>query len=78
MMPWQYSITFTSDGNPSTRPSNSAPDLMLINYDKFSKLGKIAIEFRRYQEVCLFPGSNVLNGILADTLILVAVQLPRA
>lgn len=61
---WQYSITFTSDGNPSTRPSNSAPDLMLINYDKFAKLGKIAIEFRRYQEVCLFPDPNLLNGML--------------
>lgn len=54
-----YSITFTSDGNPSTRPSNSAPDLMLINYDKFAKLGKIAIEFRRYQEVCAFSVSDL-------------------
>ncbi|KAK8866034.1 hypothetical protein IAR55_001185 [Kwoniella newhampshirensis] len=45
------SITFTSDGNPNTRPSVLSPDLNLINQDKYSKLGRIAMEFRRYQEV---------------------------
>ncbi|KAL7424779.1 Ras guanine nucleotide exchange factor bud5 [Cryptotrichosporon argae] len=42
-------ITFTHDGNPSTRPSTLAPDRALINLDKYAKLGRIAIEFRRYQ-----------------------------
>ena len=49
-----YSITFTSEGNTDTRPSVLAPDVQLINQDKYAKLGKIAIEFRKYQEVsCL-------------------------
>lgn len=45
------SITFTSDGNADMRPSLLAPELMLINQDKYAKLGKIALEFKRYQEV---------------------------
>ncbi|EIW72489.1 hypothetical protein TREMEDRAFT_25574 [Tremella mesenterica DSM 1558] len=43
-------ITFTSEGNPDTRPSVLEPDLTLINHDKYAKLGKIAIDFKRYQE----------------------------
>ncbi|WVQ97370.1 hypothetical protein IAU59_004482 [Kwoniella sp. CBS 9459] len=43
-------ITFTSDGNPNTRPSVLAPELNLINQDKYNKLGKIAMDFKRYQE----------------------------
>ncbi|KIR78781.1 guanyl nucleotide exchange factor Sql2 [Cryptococcus gattii EJB2] len=61
-------ITFTSDGNPSTRPSNSAPDLMLINYDKFAKLGKIAIEFRRYQEPFNFHELEAVQTFLHTVL----------
>lgn len=56
MIHWEYrlirSITFTSDGNPDTRSSTLVPDLTLINYDKYAKLGKIAVEFGRYQQVC--------------------------
>ncbi|EAL17455.1 hypothetical protein CNBM1480 [Cryptococcus deneoformans B-3501A] len=61
-------ITFTSDGNPTTRPSNSAPDLMLINYDKFAKLGKIAIEFRRYQEPFNFHELEAVQTFLHTVL----------
>ncbi|WWC58456.1 uncharacterized protein I303_100997 [Kwoniella dejecticola CBS 10117] len=43
-------ITFTSDGNASTRPSVLEPELMLINQDKYNKLGRIAMDFKRYQE----------------------------
>jgi son of sevenless-like protein len=43
------SITFTMDGNPDTRPSSLVPDVQLINQDKYNKLGKIAVEFERYQ-----------------------------
>jgi hypothetical protein len=45
------SITFTFDGNPDTRQSTLSPDLSLVNHDKYAKLGKIAVEFKRYQEV---------------------------
>jgi son of sevenless-like protein len=45
------SITFTCDGNPSMRPSLLQDGLMLINVDKYAKLGKIAADFRRFQEV---------------------------
>ncbi len=45
------SITFTSEGNPDTRPSVLAPELTLINHDKYAKLGRTAMDFRRYQEV---------------------------
>ncbi|ORY33701.1 ras guanine nucleotide exchange factor domain-containing protein [Naematelia encephala] len=43
-------ITFTSDGNPDTRAAVLAPEMQLINFDKYVKLGRIAIEFRRYQQ----------------------------
>lgn len=43
------SITFMSDGNPDTRPSTLSPELQLINQDKYTKLGRIASEFVRYQ-----------------------------
>ncbi len=46
----QLSITFTSDGNPNTRPSTLDPDLQLINQDKYTKLAKIALDFQRYQQ----------------------------
>ena len=45
------SITFTFDGNADTRQSTLQPDLSLVNFDKYAKLGKIAVEFKRYQEV---------------------------
>lgn len=51
------SITFTFDGNPDTRQSTLAPDLSLVNHDKYAKLGKIAVEFKRYQEVSHAPKS---------------------
>lgn len=44
-------ITFTSDGNQNTRPSSLDPDVKLVNYDKFVKLGRIAVDFQRYQMV---------------------------
>ncbi|WVN89053.1 uncharacterized protein L203_104269 [Cryptococcus depauperatus CBS 7841] len=43
-------ITFIFDGNSNTRPSSTTSDINLINYDKYAKLGKIAMEFKRYQE----------------------------
>lgn len=42
-------ITFTQDGNPNSRPSTLSPELQLVNQDKFAKLGRIAIDFRKYQ-----------------------------
>lgn len=42
-------ITFTQDGNPNHRPSTLSPDIQLINQDKFTKLGRIAADFKRYQ-----------------------------
>ncbi|KAK4687519.1 son of sevenless, partial [Tremellales sp. Uapishka_1] len=42
-------ITFTADGNPSKRPSVLAPGLDLINFDKYCKLAKIALDFKRFQ-----------------------------
>ncbi|ODN77887.1 hypothetical protein, variant [Cryptococcus amylolentus CBS 6039] len=63
-------ITFTSDGNPSTRASNTATDVQLINFDKYAKLGKIAIEFRRYQEPYNFHEVEAvqifLNNVLTE------------
>lgn len=44
------SITFTCDGNPDTRPSTLQPDVQLINIDKYTKLAKIASDFRRFHE----------------------------
>jgi hypothetical protein len=52
------SITFTSDGNPDNRPSVLAPDMSLINQDKYNKLGKIAMDFARYQEVSTRPSCH--------------------
>ncbi|WVQ77084.1 hypothetical protein IAR50_006767 [Cryptococcus sp. DSM 104548] len=63
-------ITFTSDGNPSTRASNMAADVQLINFDKYAKLGKIAIDFRRYQEPYNFHEVEAvqifLNNVLTE------------
>lgn len=64
------SITFTSDGNPDTRTSSLAPDMSLINQDKYTKLGKIAIDFRRYQTPFNFHEleavQSFLRRVLAD------------
>lgn len=42
-------ITFTSDGNQNYRPSVVDPEVKLINFDKYIKLGRIASEFERFQ-----------------------------
>ncbi|KAI9101897.1 ras guanine nucleotide exchange factor domain-containing protein [Phlyctochytrium arcticum] len=39
-------LTFTEDGNPSTRPSPSGP---LINFDKYIKITRIIQEVQRFQ-----------------------------
>lgn len=64
------SITFTQDGNPNTRPSTLSDDLQLINQDKFTKLGRIAADFRRYQLPFdlkeLEPVQGYLQRVLAE------------
>ena len=45
------SITFTAEGNPDVRPSVLAPEIKLVNQDKYAKLGRIAIDFTKYQQV---------------------------
>lgn len=65
------SITFTSEGNPSLRPSPHDPSHKLINLDKYHKLSKIAIEFaQRYQQsfnLAVLPDvQNWLMVVLAE------------
>jgi son of sevenless-like protein len=45
------SITFTNEGNPKYKPSPRDHSLKLINFDKYTKLGKIAVDFQKYQTV---------------------------
>ncbi|WRT64250.1 uncharacterized protein IL334_001181 [Kwoniella shivajii] len=61
-------ITFTSDGNPSTRPSVLEPEITLINQDKFNKLGRIAIDFKRYQEPFNFHELEAVQTFLRRVL----------
>ncbi|WWD09507.1 hypothetical protein V865_007631 [Kwoniella europaea PYCC6329] len=61
-------ITFTSDGNPSTRPSVLEPDIILINQDKYNKLGRIAIDFKRYQEPFNFHELEAVQTFLKRVL----------
>ncbi|WWC86359.1 uncharacterized protein L201_001233 [Kwoniella dendrophila CBS 6074] len=61
-------ITFTSDGNPSTRPSVLEPDLILINQDKYNKLGRIAMDFKRYQEPFNFHELEAVQTFLKRVL----------
>ena len=37
------------DGNADTRPSSLSPEMQLINQDKYNKLGRIGVEFEKYQ-----------------------------
>lgn len=64
------SITFTSDGNPNTRPSTLDPELQLINHDKYAKLAKIAMDFQRFQQpfnlVEMAEVQDFLQRILAE------------
>jgi son of sevenless-like protein len=48
------------------RPSLLQDGLMLINVDKYVKLGKIAADFRRYQEVCITTAGQ--PWVIADKL----------
>jgi len=61
-------VTFTSDGNPDTRPSTLAPDLQLINQDKFARLGRIAIDFGRYQQPFNLHELEIVQSFLKRTL----------
>lgn len=61
-------MTFTSDGNPDTRPSTLAPDLHLINQDKFARLGRIAIDFGRYQQPFNLHELEIVQSFLKRTL----------
>ncbi|WVW82416.1 hypothetical protein I302_104426 [Kwoniella bestiolae CBS 10118] len=61
-------ITFTSDGNPSTRPSVLEPEIMLINQDKYNKLGRIAMDFKRYQEPFNFHELEAVQTFLRRVL----------
>lgn len=53
-----------------------APEMSLINQDKYNKLGKIALDFVRYQEVSHTPraGPILLVQLIEPRL---AIQLPR-
>ncbi|KAI9635192.1 uncharacterized protein MKK02DRAFT_43873 [Dioszegia hungarica] len=61
-------ITFTCDGNPNLRPSLLQEGLMLINVDKYVKLGKIASDFRRYQEPFNFHEIEAVQAYLRRAL----------
>nr|XP_019014811.1 uncharacterized protein I206_00897 [Kwoniella pini CBS 10737]OCF53592.1 hypothetical protein I206_00897 [Kwoniella pini CBS 10737] len=61
-------ITFTSDGNPSTRPSVLEPEIVLINQDKYNKLGRIAMDFKRYQEPFNFHELEAVQTFLKRVL----------
>ncbi|GMK54214.1 hypothetical protein CspeluHIS016_0108000 [Cutaneotrichosporon spelunceum] len=61
-------VTFTQDGNPNTRPSTISPDIQLINQDKFSKLGRIAADFKRYQTPFDFKEIEVVQRYLTRVL----------
>jgi len=64
------SITFTAEGNPSTRPSPMDPNIKLINFDRQVKLAKIVTDFARYQQpfnlAILQDVQNWLTGVLAE------------
>jgi son of sevenless-like protein len=57
-----------SDGNPDTRASATSPDMQLINLDKYIKLGKIALDFKRYQQPYHFHELEVVQTFLRRTL----------
>ncbi|OCF31123.1 hypothetical protein I316_07255 [Kwoniella heveanensis BCC8398] len=61
-------ITFTADGNPNTRPSVLAPEINLINQDKYNKLGRIAMDFKRYQEPFNFHEIAAVQNFLRRVL----------
>ncbi|KAJ9102361.1 hypothetical protein QFC21_002761 [Naganishia friedmannii] len=42
-------ITFTKEGNPNYKPSPRDPSVKLVNFDKYIKLGRIAMDFQKYQ-----------------------------
>lgn len=64
------SITFTAEGNPSTRPSPLNSNLQLINFDRYVKLSRIVNEFSRYQQpfnlAILQDVQNWLTAVLAE------------
>lgn len=62
------SITFMSDGNADTRPSTLSPELQLINQDKYNKLGKIAMDFVRYQTPFNYHELETVQTFLRRTL----------
>jgi len=42
-------LTFCREGNPSTRPSPTAPEKKLINFNKYHKLARIVQDMQRFQ-----------------------------
>ena len=66
--PLTASITFTTEGNPDTRPSALDPGRTLINWDKYVKLGRIAADFERFLQPFIFHELDAVQSFLAKAL----------